>query len=57
MPKGLFDQPGADEQLLKVLKLLNDAMSFAKNAKTAEDITNIVNNLSRIINQLKEMMK
>jgi hypothetical protein len=57
MPKGLFDQPGADAQLLQVLKLLNDAMSFAKNAKTADDITNIVNNLSRIINQLKEMMK
>ena len=57
MPKGLFDQPNADEELLKVLKLLNDAMSGAKNAKTAEDIAAIVNNLSRIINQLKEMMK
>ncbi len=57
MPKALFDQPGADAQLIQVLKLLNDAMAGARNAKTAEDISNIVFNLSRVINQLKDMMK
>jgi hypothetical protein len=57
MPKALFDQPSADAQLVQVLKLLNDAMAGARNAKTAEDIANIVFNLTRVINQLKDMMK
>jgi hypothetical protein len=57
MPKGLFDHVNTDEQLIQVLKLLNDAMAGAKNAKTADDIANIVSNLSRAINEMKQIMK
>jgi hypothetical protein len=57
MPKALFDQPSADEQMIEVLRLLNTAMQSSRTAKTAEDIQNIVQNLARVINQLKTMMK
>ena len=55
MPQKLmFDMDDGAGNLLEIMNKLNVAMAGVKNAKTVEDLQVIINNLNRVISDLKK---
>jgi hypothetical protein len=56
MPKLMFDEDDGSNQLLSMVNKLNLAMADVANATTVEQLQNIINNLTRIINELNTLV-
>jgi hypothetical protein len=56
MPKSLFDDDCGMNDLSKVIDMFNNALTDAKNVKTVEELQGIINNLTRVINEIKKSL-
>ncbi len=57
MPQKLmFDSDNGSGQLLEIMNKLNAAMAGIKNVKTVEDLQGIINNLNRVMLDLKKLV-
>jgi hypothetical protein len=57
MPRQMFDCGGGGlEDLSRILDLFNAAMVEVKNVKTVEELQNVINNLNRVINEIKKLI-
>ena len=56
MPKSLFDDDCGMTDLSKVIDMFNNALADAKNVKTVEELQAIINNLTRVINEIKKFL-
>ena len=53
--KMMFDTDDGAGQLLEIMNKLNVAMAGVKNAKTVEELQVIINNLNRVIADLRKV--
>ncbi len=56
MPKVMFDEDNSTYQLITIVNALNSAMADVGNATTVEQVQVIINNLSRVINDLNKLV-
>ena len=56
MPRVMFDQDGGSGDVLRIVNLLNQAMGDVKKTKTVEELQAVINNISRVINEIKKSM-
>ncbi len=55
--KPMFDVDDGANQLLTILNKLNAAMAGVKGAKTVEELQVIINNLNRVLTDIKKTMR
>jgi hypothetical protein len=56
MPKAMFDTEEGLQDLSRVLDLFNAAMGDVKNVKTVEELQNVINNLNRVIAEIRKTL-
>ncbi len=56
MPAVLFDIDNGEEELLRIIGLLNAAMGDVKKTKTVEELQAVINNMTRVINEIKKSL-
>jgi len=56
MPKLMFDDDNGSSDLLRIINLLNAAMGDVKKTKTVEELQAIINNINRVINEVKKSL-
>jgi hypothetical protein len=56
MPKSMFDSDDGLHDLSRVLDLFNSAMVDTKNVKTVEELQAVINNLTRVINEIRKSL-
>jgi N-acetylmuramic acid 6-phosphate (MurNAc-6-P) etherase len=52
----MFDLDNGEEEVLRVVSLLNVAMGDIKKTKTVEELQAVINNLTRVINEIKKSL-
>ena len=55
--KLMFDPDNGQNDLLIVLNKLNAAMAGVKTAKTVEELQVIINNLNRVVTDIKKVLR
>jgi hypothetical protein len=56
MPKAMFDEDNGASELLRIIDLLNAAMGDVKKTKTVEELQTVINNINRVINEVKKSL-
>ena len=56
MPKEMFDEDNGASELLRIINLLNGTMGDVKKTRTVEELQAVINNISRIINEIKKSL-
>lgn len=56
MPKLMFDEDNGAADVLRIVNLLNAAMGDVKKTKTVEELQAIINNISRVITEIKKSL-
>jgi hypothetical protein len=56
MPKTMFEEDNTTYQLITIVNALNSAMADVGTATTVEQVQAIINNLSRVINDLNKLV-
>jgi hypothetical protein len=56
MPKQMFDEDNGASELLRIISLLNAAMGDVKKTKTVEELQTVINNINRVINEVKKSL-
>jgi hypothetical protein len=56
MPKAMFDEDNGASELLRIIELLNAAMGDVKKTKTVEELQTVINNINRVINEVKKSL-
>jgi hypothetical protein len=56
MPKEMFDEDGGANELLRIISLLNAAMGDVKKTKTVEELQTVINNINRVITEVKKSL-
>lgn len=56
MPKQMFDEDNGASELLRIIELLNAAMGDVKKTKTVEELQTVINNINRVINEVKKSL-
>jgi hypothetical protein len=56
MPKAMFDEDNGASELLRIISLLNAAMGDVKKTKTVEELQTVINNINRVINEVKKSL-
>lgn len=57
MPKSLFEGESDDEILINILNMINSALAGSNKAKTVEELQTIINNVNRVIIEVKKTIK
>ena len=52
----MFDEDNGASELLRIINLLNAAMGDVKKTRTVEELQAVINNISRIINEIKKSL-
>ena len=52
----MFDQDNGSGDVLRIINLLNQAMGDVKKTKTVEELQAVINNISRVITEIKKSM-
>ncbi len=56
MPKQMFDEDNGASELLRIIELLNAAMGDVKKTKTVEELQTVINNINRVITEVKKSL-
>jgi len=56
MPKVMFEEDNGASELLRIIDLLNAAMGDVKKTKTVEELQTVINNINRVINEVKKSL-
>lgn len=56
MPKAMFDEDNGTAELLRIIELLNAAMGDVKKTKTVEELQAVINNINRVIAEVKKSL-
>ena len=56
MVKVMFDEDNGASELLRIIELLNAAMGDAKKTKTVEELQAVINNINRVITEVKKTL-
>ena len=56
MPKAMFDEDNGASELLRIISLLNAAMGDVKKTRTVEELQNVINNINRVIAEVKKSL-
>jgi hypothetical protein len=56
MPKAMFDEDNGSSELLRIIALLNAAMGDVKKTKTVEELQTVINNVNRVVNEIKKSL-
>lgn len=56
MPRMLFDDDNGATDILRIINMLNAAMGDVKKTKTVEELQAVINNISRVINEVKKSL-
>lgn len=56
MPRLMFDQDSGASDVLRIVNLLNAAMGDVKKTRTVEELQAVINNISRVINEIKKSL-
>ena len=56
MPKQMFEEDNGASELLRIIDLLNAAMGDVKKTKTVEELQTVINNINRVINEVKKSL-
>jgi hypothetical protein len=56
MPKQMFDEDNGASELLRIIALLNAAMGDVKKTKTVEELQTVINNVNRVVNEIKKSL-
>ncbi len=56
MPKAMFDEDNGASELLRIIGLLNAAMGDVKKTKTVEELQTVINNINRVITEVKKSL-
>ncbi len=52
----MFDEDGGANELLRIISLLNAAMGDVKKTKTVEELQTVINNINRVITEVKKSL-
>ena len=52
----MFDEDNGASELLRIIDLLNAAMGDVKKTKTVEELQTVINNINRVINEVKKSL-
>ena len=56
MPKLMFDDDNGATDVLRIITMLNAAMGDVKKTKTVEELQAVINNITRVINEVKKSL-
>jgi hypothetical protein len=56
MVKVMFDEDNGASELLRIIDLLNAAMGDVKKTKTVEELQTVINNINRVITEVKKSL-
>jgi hypothetical protein len=56
MPKQMFEEDNGASELLRIIDLLNAAMGDVKKTKTVEELQNVINNINRVVAEVKKSL-
>ena len=56
MPKTMFDEDNGSSELLRIIGLLNAAMGDVKKTRTVEELQAVINNINRVIAEVKKSL-
>ena len=56
MPKEMFDEDNGASELLRIIGLLNAAMGDVKKTRTVEELQTVINNINRVIAEVKKSL-
>lgn len=57
MPKPMFEGESDNETLVNILNMINSALVGSSKAKTVEELQVIINNVNRVIVEVKKTIK
>jgi len=52
----MFEEDNGASELLRIIDLLNAAMGDVKKTKTVEELQTVINNINRVINEVKKSL-
>lgn len=52
----MFDEDDGAQEVLRIVNLLNAAMGDVKKTKTVEELQAVINNITRVINEIKKSL-
>ena len=52
----MFDEDNGASELLRIISLLNAAMGDVKKTRTVEELQNVINNINRVIAEVKKSL-
>ncbi len=52
----MFDEDNGASELLRIIALLNAAMGDVKKTKTVEELQTVINNVNRVVNEIKKSL-
>jgi hypothetical protein len=56
MVKVMFDEDNGASELLRIIDLLNAAMGDVKKTKTVEELQTVINNINRVVAEVKKSL-
>jgi hypothetical protein len=56
MPKQMFEEDNGASELLRIIDLLNAAMGDVKKTKTVEELQTVINNINRVVAEVKKSL-
>jgi hypothetical protein len=56
MPKNMFEEEDGSAELLRIINLINAAMGDVKKTKTVEELQAVINNITRVVNEIKRSL-
>lgn len=56
MPRKMFEEDDGSAELLRIINLINAAMGDVKKTKTVEELQAVINNITRVVNEIKRSL-
>ncbi len=52
----MFEEEDGSAELLRIINLINAAMGDVKKTKTVEELQAVINNITRVVNEIKRSL-